>query len=79
MVDIGTLYRSQSVGAFGRPSRTVWRVMAISEAAGRHAQVKELKRLQKENDRLADTADPLSTKMVAVNALLDPDLYLPVE
>ena len=68
MVDIGTLYRSQSVGAFGRPSRTVWRVMAISEAAGRHA-----------HPSLADTADPLSTKMVAVNALLDPDLYLPVE
>jgi len=42
--------------------------MAISEAAGRHAHAS-----------LADTADPLSTKMVAVNALLDPDLYLPVE
>jgi hypothetical protein len=68
MVDIGTLFRSQSEGAYGRPSRTVWRVIAINDAAGRYAHVS-----------LADTADPLSTKMVAVNASLDPDLYLPVE
>jgi len=68
MVDIGRLYRSQSEDAFGRPSRTVWKVVAISEGAGRYAHAS-----------LADAADPLSTKMVAVSALLDPDLYLPVK
>ena len=68
MVEIDTLFRSQSEDAFGRPSRTVWKVIAISEAAGRYAHAS-----------LADTADPLSTKMVAVSALLDPDLYQQVE
>ena len=68
MVDIGTMYRSQSEGAYGRPSRTIWKVVAISEGAGRYAHAS-----------LTDAADPLSTKMVAVSALLDPDLYLPVE
>ena len=64
MVDIGTLYRSQSVGAFGRPSRTVWRVIAINEGTSRYSHAS-----------LADTSDASSTKMVAVSALLDPDLY----
>jgi hypothetical protein len=68
MVDIGALYRSQSEGAFGSPSRTIWKVIAISEGAGRYAHAS-----------LIDAADPLSTKMVAVSALLDPDLYLLVE
>jgi hypothetical protein len=68
MVEIGTLFRSLSEGAFGRTSRTVWKVIAISESASRYAHA-----------NLADTADPLSTKMVAVSALLDPDLYQQVE
>jgi hypothetical protein len=66
MVDIGKLFRSQSEGAFGRPSRTVWKVIAISEEAGRYAHAS-----------LADAADTSSTKLVAVSALLDPDLYRP--
>jgi hypothetical protein len=68
MVEIDTLFRSQSEDAFGRPSRTVWKVIAISGGAGRY-----------DHASLADAADPLSTKMVAVSALFDPDLYRQVE
>ena len=68
MVEIDTLFRSQSEDAFGRPSRTVWKVIAIGGGAGRCAHAS-----------LADAADPLSTKMLAASALLDPDLYRQVE
>ena len=68
MVEVDSMFRSQSESVFGRPSQTVWKVVAINEGAGRYAHAS-----------LADAADPLSTKMVAVSALFDPDLYRQVE
>jgi hypothetical protein len=68
MIEIGTMFRSQSEGAYGRPSRTIWKVIAISDATSRYAHAS-----------LADTADVSSTKLVAVSALNDPVHYRPVE
>ncbi len=65
-VEVGSTFNSQSLGEFAQRSATVWKVVAIADATGGlpHA-------------RLFDVADPLSIKMVAVNALRDPNLFRP--
>ena len=63
-VKVGATFRSQSRGAFYQTSKTVWQVVAISNTTNGlpHA-------------RLVNAADPLSSRMVAVSALLDGKLY----
>ena len=65
-VEVGSTFSSQSVGGFVKRSATIWKVVAIADATGGlpHA-------------RLVDVADPQSIKMVAVNALRDPNLFRP--
>ncbi len=65
-VEVGSKFNSLSLGEFARRSATVWRVVEIADATGGlpHA-------------RLVDVADPQSIKMVAVNALRDPNLFRP--
>ncbi len=65
-VEVGATFNSLSLGEFARRSATVWRVVAIADATGGlpHA-------------RLVDVADPQSIKMVAVNALRDPNFFRP--
>ena len=63
-VEIGATFQSQSRGAFDQPSKTVWRVEAISRATYGlpHA-------------RLVNAADPQASRLVAGGALLDGKLY----
>ena len=63
-VEIGATFRSQARGAFHQSSKAVWKVVAIIDTTNGlpHA-------------RLVNAADPLSSRMVAVSALLDGKLY----
>ena len=63
-VEVGATFHSQARGAFHQSSKAVWKVVAISNTTNGlpHA-------------RLVNAADPLSSRMVAVSALLDGKLY----
>jgi len=63
-LEVGATFTSQSLAAYGQPSKTIWEVVAINRTTDglRHA-------------RLVNAADHLSNRMVAVDALLDRNFY----